>query len=366
MCMIVKDEEKTVANALRSAAPVVDDLVVVDTGSTDGTPDLVRRYTPRLYHFQWADDFAAARNFAMEHVRTDWILWLDADEQLTVTDGRRWLHAFAAKARRADALLVTLHNYYGSVADELSMYVYGSFRLLRTAAKLRYKQAVHEHLDLEGRIVRLDDEPVPGLVIRHFGYMDDPDRSRQKSDRNMRILLREQARPGYDPWIDYHMAVELYRRGEYGPAFEHVQRALKRFLEAGRVRPALAYKLKYELLLVTGATHNALPGIEHAIRLYPDYVDLHYYKGLFQYALRRFDDAAGTFARCLRLGERGRYLTLRGAGSFLAAYMLGLCQEALGRRRQAMEIYEQLVRDYPGFQPSLQRLHALRGQEEGA
>lgn len=363
LCMIVKDEEKSVEAALESASPFVDDIVVVDTGSTDETPTIVKKFTSRLHRCAWNDDFSAARNFAMEHVHTDWMLWLDADEQLEVRDEARWRQSFAESSQKADALLVTINNYYGRVVDELKTYVYGGFRLLRTAAKLRYTQAIHEHLDLSRGDVRLSHEPIEGVVIRHYGYMDDEARKKAKFARNMRLLQKERTRPNYDPWIDYHIAAEYYRRGDYVKAYESVQTSLKRFLEMRRLPPPLAYKLKYELLLVTGSTEHALEGIKRAIMLYPDYVDLHYYKGLFEYGAGRYDDAVQTFTTCLEIGENRRYLILKGAGSFMASYMLGMCWEALGKPETAMSIYLDLVARFPGFEPPAQRLAALQKED---
>lgn len=364
LCMIVKDEEKTVAASLESASALADDIVVVDTGSTDATPSIAARYTPRLYRFAWTDDFAAARNFAMEHVRSEWILWLDADERLDVRDATRWRQSFADKSARADALLVEINNYYGPVVDELKVHVYSGFRLLRAAAKLRYVQPIHEHLDASRDDVRFDHEPVDGVAIHHYGYMDDAVRQKRKAARNMRLLQKERTRPNYDPWIDYHIASEHYRRRDYVNAYRNVQKAMKRFLDMGRLPPALAYRLKYELLLVTGSTQNALAGIEHTVTLYPDYVDLHYYKGLFQYATGRFDDALKTFAACLRIGENSRYLTRKGTGSFMASYMMGRCREALGQTHKATDIYRRLIERFPGFKPPLARLEALRRRKE--
>lgn len=365
LCMIVKNEAENVAAALESALPYVDEAVVVDTGSTDETLAVAKRFSVQLHSFAWNDDFAAVRNFAMERVRTEWILWLDADERFAVVDEGHWRDSWTTKAREADALLVAINNYYGSRPDELKMHVHTAFRLLRKGANLRYKQAIHEHLDTTSGPARLAPEPVEGAVIRHYGYMDHA-RSQEKSARNIRLLEKAREQPGYDPWIDYHLAVEYYRRGEHQRAFAHVQTSLRRFLELRRLPPALAYKLKYELLLVSGSTDRALEGIELALRLYPDYVDLHYYKGLFQYAQGLYGEAARTFAHCLQLGESLRYLTLRGTGSFMAVHMQAMCLEALGKRDEAMRHYERLVQDFPGFQPAVERLEVLRQAKEEA
>lgn len=351
LCMIVKDEEDMIARSLQSAAPLVDEIVIVDTGSTDGTITLAKQFTDRIYHFSWNDSFAEARNFALNQVKGEWVLWLDADEEIDLENEKLWWQSFLTKAKHFDALLLRLRNYYGSVVNEMQVYLYRSFRLLRAGAGLRYKQSIHEYLDLTGNDVRLDSDPVSGISIRHYGYLDPLVEKKRKNARNLRLLEKERATPDYDPWIDYHIASEWYRQRDYIRAFEHVNHAIRRFLANGQLPPALAYKLKYEILLVAGQSEKALEGIEHAIMLYPDYVDLHYYKGLFQFLNARYDEAIRTFMKCIEIGENSHYLVLQGTGSYMATYMIARSLEALGMTNQAMAVYEQLSRQYPDFKP---------------
>src|SRR5579863_6345186 len=83
LCMIVRNEEKNLAACLRSVADLMDEIVVVDTGSTDRTRDVARRFRARVVDFPWIDNFAAARNESLRHATGNWIFWLDADERLT-------------------------------------------------------------------------------------------------------------------------------------------------------------------------------------------------------------------------------------------------------------------------------------------
>ena len=85
LCVIAKNEEEYLADCLDSARPFVDEIVVVDTGSTDRTVEIARAHGARIEHFTWINDFAAARNFAIEAATKDWILMLDADERLEPT-----------------------------------------------------------------------------------------------------------------------------------------------------------------------------------------------------------------------------------------------------------------------------------------
>ena len=100
--MIVKDEEQFLGQCLESVKPIANQIVVVDTGSSDQTEAIAKSHGAEVHHFEWCDDFAAARNFALEHARGDWILILDADEILT-QKGRENLHQ-DMKAKVCDRL----------------------------------------------------------------------------------------------------------------------------------------------------------------------------------------------------------------------------------------------------------------------
>lgn len=83
LCMIVKDEERVLARCLDSVRKAVDEIIIVDTGSTDQTKAIARKYTEAIYDFDWVDDFSAARNFSFSKATMDYLLWLDADDVIT-------------------------------------------------------------------------------------------------------------------------------------------------------------------------------------------------------------------------------------------------------------------------------------------
>ena len=86
LCMIVKDEEKVIERCLNTVVDIVDEIIIVDTGSQDSTKEKVKKYKADIYDFPWKDDFAEARNFAFSKARMDYILWLDADDVLEKED----------------------------------------------------------------------------------------------------------------------------------------------------------------------------------------------------------------------------------------------------------------------------------------
>ena len=106
LCMIVRNEEKVLARCLESVRGCVDEIIIVDTGSSDGTKEIAARFTDKIYDFEWIDDFSAARNYSFEQATGDYLLWLDADDVLLPADAEALLR-FKAE-RLADCNVVML------------------------------------------------------------------------------------------------------------------------------------------------------------------------------------------------------------------------------------------------------------------
>src|SRR6185437_15956658 len=107
--MIVKNEEVHLARSLRALAKVVDEIIVVDTGSTDKTMDIARAHHAKLFQFEWCNDFSAARNESLRHATGDWLVWIDADEELLETKSGA-LRALCAMPELPDGFLITCKN----------------------------------------------------------------------------------------------------------------------------------------------------------------------------------------------------------------------------------------------------------------
>src|SRR5699024_8723561 len=119
LCMIVKNEEKTIQQCLQSVKDVVDEIIIVDTGSTDRTMEIVANYTDEIFHFQWIDNFSAARNEAFSKATKDYILWLDADDVLLEEDKEKLSHLKRTISSQIDAVSMIYHyafDEYGNVS----------------------------------------------------------------------------------------------------------------------------------------------------------------------------------------------------------------------------------------------------------
>ncbi len=226
VCVIARDEERFIGDCLASAQPFVDELVVIDTGSTDRTVEIARSFTAKVEAFEWRDDFAAARNAAIELATGDWILMLDADERLQVASGPA-LRAFVkSRPTHAPFFAPRVENRIGDGPEEIRL----SFpnRLFRRQPELRYVGTIHEDLRYLPDPARSFGVRVDDIRITHLGYLPDIVAERSKFDRNRRLLLREaEARPD-DPQPWFYLGMDRVGADQPAEAAEYFQKSLTR------------------------------------------------------------------------------------------------------------------------------------------
>jgi len=140
--MIVKNEEKVIERCLSSVSHLVDEVVVVDTGSTDRTKELVLRYTSRVYDFDWINDFSAARNYAASKALGKWILVLDADEYIDEENFKEFILKLKEDNDRNDSYYATILNFTGDFGESLVQNFHD--RVYKNNGEISYKRKIHE------------------------------------------------------------------------------------------------------------------------------------------------------------------------------------------------------------------------------
>lgn len=223
-CLIVKNEATLLSRCLESISSFVDEIIVVDTGSTDNTVEIAHRYGAQIYHFVWTDDFSAARNESLRHARGEWILYIDADEVIDAVN--------AAKIReiinRKDIMAVTIRQCIPQPADNIATAFYSEYcRLFRFHPDIRFEGVVHEQIlpaieRLGGRILRTD------IVLHHWAYAANDEKKQRRAERNLRYLLDELKKMKGDPFIHFNLGMTYKELGQRDAAVRFFHCALEK------------------------------------------------------------------------------------------------------------------------------------------
>nr|WP_255654985.1 glycosyltransferase family 2 protein [Cohnella sp. REN36] len=179
--MIVRDEEEVLARCLDSVRDLVDELIIVDTGSTDGTIELAARYTDRIYTFEWIDDFAAARNFAFSKATMPYVMWLDADDYLKERDREMLRELKRTLDPEVDSVVMEYHLALDAQGNPAAMSRRN--RIVKRSRGYRWYNPVHEYLLVDGNVY------LTGIAVTH-------QRQRDHGARNLGILEKMIATDG--------------------------------------------------------------------------------------------------------------------------------------------------------------------------
>ncbi|WP_052350350.1 glycosyltransferase family 2 protein, partial [Paenibacillus gorillae] len=202
--MIVKNEEQVLARCLDSVKTLVDEVIIVDTGSTDRTKEIAAKYTSRIFSFVWTEDFSAARNYSFQHATQDYILWLDADDWVQEEDLHKLVALKADLAADIDAICMNYVLAFHTLGQPTA--VAKRNRIVKRSRQFQWHDPVHEYLDVSGHIVFAD------ITITH-------DRRHSHSQRNLRIFekaIKEGAVLNHRQLL--HYAMELTANGHYEKA----------------------------------------------------------------------------------------------------------------------------------------------------
>lgn len=213
LCMIVKNEAATIERCLHSVASATDEIIIVDTGSTDKTKEIVSQFTDKIYDFPWINDFAAARNFAFSHATQDYIFWLDADDILLPNDLEKLLLLKQTSDSTVDSYTlnyIVSFDENGNVVSTL-----GRNRLVKRSKQFQWIGAVHECLVVGGKIINTD------ISVTHKKEHFDT------YDRNLAIYENRLAKGEvFSPRDLYYYANELNDHQRYEAAIEYYRKAL--------------------------------------------------------------------------------------------------------------------------------------------
>ena len=354
LVMIVKNEARSIKKCLQAAKPLVDRILITDTGSTDKTMEIAVKMGAAVSRFTWVDDFSAARNFALDQSDADWNLVLDADEYLRPFGRKRLEKLLSAR----EGVWYGGLTRYDSYRDENGVSVSTSVLPRLLPKCVRYTGRIHEQPAGAYPCYALP------LSADHDGYLYE-----DKGKRNLAYLEKAVKECPQDAYYQFQLAStlrNLKKMEESLPYFREFYR-LSGKLEAYRAGGVVLYL--YTLLDVgtVSCLDEASWVIEEEEPHLNGFADFCFVCGLF-YMQRVLSDVARyvsllpnierCYLRCLAIGERPEAGGVVGTGSFKAAYNLGTWYEVSGQEALAKEYYQRAAKE--GYAPAAERLKARK------
>jgi tetratricopeptide (TPR) repeat protein len=350
LCMIVRDEEDMLPRCLAAAAGAVDEIVIVDTGSTDRTIEIAREFGAKVIEREWTGSFSEPRNVSFEAATGDWIIYLDADEVLVADDVER-LKALTGRVWR-EAFYLVETSYTGELGEGGAV-TNSALRVFRNRPHYRFEGRLHEqiaqHLPTyaSGRIEH------SSVRVEHYGYLGAVRDAKEKSRRNVELLLAQQADSPPSAFLHFNLGTEYTVIGDHVSALSEFERAWSMVESCGEEGhdyvPTLVHGI-VDALRFCGRPEEAIGRARDGLKRFPGFTDLVFTQALACISLGREDEAIGLWQRCIEMGDApSRYGAAVGGGTYLPRIALAELHMRRGEIESARELLEWCVAKHPSF-----------------
>jgi glycosyltransferase involved in cell wall biosynthesis len=343
--MIVKNEEENIINCLDCAMKVVDEAIVVDTGSTDKTVELLDKYSTektcvKIIHHKWENDFSKARNLSMRYASGDWIIILDADERLFAD--RNELEGIINNTIE-QAFIIPIYNLMNNDNIEVTSVMVRLFK----NNKPHYSGAIHEQLYINDK--NYVGEVIDGNIckIYHYGYYKSVYNKKNKEKRNMKIIKKQIKIEPNNPFHWYNKGVMEMISGNFDTAIDD-------FLKSNELTNKRRYSFHDNLVLELIKCMMALKNYNQIINLVTEvskdiYIgkipDIYYYCGIAYVNIDEHDLAIEYFDKAINIGEYEKGVSRYGTGSFLAKIQWGKVLLLQNKKRESIDKLKEAVLD---------------------
>ncbi len=346
LCMIVKDEEKTLPKCLGSVRNVVDEIVVLDTGSTDRTVHIAKKFGAKVHEFQWCNDFSAARNEALKYVTGDWVLVLDADESLT----QKIVPQLQEAIHREEYLLINLvRQEVGAVQSPYSLVS----RLFRHHPEIYFSRPYHALVD-DSVTEILSKEPqwevgyLQGVAILHSGYQKDVIDQNNKYAKAQAAMEQFLATHPDDPYVCSKLGALYVETGKISEGVE--------LLVRGVTTAEDNYDILYELYYHLGIAYSRVQNLKQAVAHYQAAIKLPIYPMLKLGAYNNLGNLFKT-AGDLNHAKLAYENALKIDPNFATGhYNLGMTLKAMGLYTDAIACYQKAIGINPNYADAYQNL----------
>lgn len=344
LSMIVKNEEKFLEDCLLSVQGIVDEIVVVDTGSTDKTIEIAQHYGAKVVSFRWINDFSAARNESLRHTTSDWILYLDADERVVRNQEQLITSLVQAPDVYAYSVLIEgEHVLPSGVVWQQNAYP----RLFKKHPSFKFEGVVHEQITPS--ILRLGEKIIPtNLRIEHLGYGQNLELIKEKCYRNVALLREQLKRNPNDAYTRFQLGNTFSVLGEYNSVRKELEPLLHTHQLAKSVR-ASALNILAELDIRENLFEHAVEKSRQSLTLAPSQVLARWFLAVAYIGKKNYEEAVMLLQKILSIQKDSfdrdaeaiaHDITIEEPKILL---QLGTCYEQLGDYDEAFACYAQVL-----------------------
>ncbi|MGA9382565.1 MAG: tetratricopeptide repeat protein [Phormidium sp.] len=349
LCAIAKNESTSLPNCLKSVQNVVNEIIILDTGSTDKTPEIAKGFGAKVYHFQWCNDFSVARNEALKYVQGDWVLVLDADEVLKL----EIVPQLKQVIQQPNLLVVNLVRQ--EIGAKQAPYSLVS-RLFRKHPEVYFSRPYHAMID-DSVSLLLQQEPqwqianLSDVAILHYGYEPGTIASRNKFQTAKTTMEGYLNQHPNDPYVCNKLGALYLEIGEKAKGIELLQRGLT----ANSIDSSVLYELHYHL----GIAYESLQQLNLAESHYQTATILDI---LPQLKLGAFINLGNVLKATNQLvAAQEAYVSAIAIDPNFAVgyYNLGMLLKQMGRFADAIALYQQAIKLNPNYADAYQNLGVI-------
>lgn len=356
LCMIIRNEKKWLENCLNSIKDLVDEIIIIDTGSIDNSKEIAKKFTEKVYDFKWCDDFSKARNFSLSKATKQWILSLDADEIIADIDKEKIRKII--ELNEADAFYFNWRDYvnatgfYGWISSKADKYkesniaqgFYNSkvLRFFKHQKQYFFEGKIHETpynsiIKFSGKIFDTD------IVIHHFGNLD-KEKFIEKRKKYIELLKQRIKNKDFkekaEDYVYFEIANELTNIGELKEAILFYEKAIE-------INEIPLYLLGLGALYIHEKQYdNAEKILKKAVILEPQNPAIHNNLGVVYVEKKEYNKAIRKYEKAIEIKP-----------DFADAYFnLGVVYKLNGKLNKVKGFFEKAIELNPGFKEKIEKL----------
>lgn len=353
ICLIIKNEEKYLSRCLSGIKDIANEIIVVDTGSTDKSRLIASEYTDQIYSYKWKDDFSSARNFCLDKAQGDWILVLDGDEEVD----RKCLDILEKiiQVQDIEAYLVTISNN-PDCNQELMAISDLQPRLFRNNKQYRYRGVIREQIldSILGSNARI--EIARDIRIMHHGYAKESKENQHRFRRNIDLISKAWYREEEEVIKHFYLGRECYLHQKFADALVHFLLVYDKADLQTYYFPELLRSITVSLYMLDRAT-DALCFLDNALIMFAAMGDLYYIKAVIYKHSNEYVKSYEAYEKCLTLPDQSLHYSSVYCQhkDKIYFYMGGLAEYFMDKDR-ALYFFLESLKQNPYMLDSLRRI----------